>query len=176
MPDKRLIAFNKIFLYACFVFLISVFLYEIINLPQNLVLGFFLFSFFLFSFLFLIFKKRKTIFIKIILLVLALIFSFSFGYLIRSKIDKRIESSLFREKSGKLVEFVGVVRDVEKEDNKINLVVNIFKRKEEGKVLITLSRLPEYEYGDKIKVKGKLQKPPKFEDFNYRKHLETKEI
>lgn len=40
-----------------------------------------------------------------------------------------------------------------------------------GKVLVTVSRYPEYKYGDELKIIGKLQTPVVFEDFNYKDYL-----
>jgi len=39
------------------------------------------------------------------------------------------------------------------------------------KVLVTVNRYPEYKYGDKVKITGKLESPPVFEGFNYRDFL-----
>lgn len=46
----------------------------------------------------------------------------------------------------------------------------------EGKILIKTRRYPEYHYGDEIKVVGRLETPPEFEDFSYRQYLETQGI
>jgi len=40
-----------------------------------------------------------------------------------------------------------------------------------GKVLLTTDRYPEYQYGDRLKISGKLQAPAEFEDFNYKDYL-----
>lgn len=42
---------------------------------------------------------------------------------------------------------------------------------EEGRVLVTISNYPEYNYGDVLEIKGKLQEPIVFEDFNYKEYL-----
>jgi len=173
MPDKRIISKSKIFLLSAFFFLLSIFLYEPINLPQNLVLGFFFFS--IFTYLFLLFFEKDK-FISFIQIFLIFLFAFTLGFLLRKRVDKKIDNSLFRKKSGEKVEFIGIVRNTEKEVNKIKLTVNILKREEEGKVLITKNRFPDYNYGDKIKIKGEIQKPPVFDDFNYRKFLEQKGV
>lgn len=44
-------------------------------------------------------------------------------------------------------------------------------REESGKVLMTSAIAPRYEYGDLLEVRGKLEKPPVFPDFNYRDYL-----
>jgi len=41
----------------------------------------------------------------------------------------------------------------------------------EGKVLVTIWRYPGYEYGDKLKITGKLETPQEFEDFSYKDYL-----
>ena len=40
-----------------------------------------------------------------------------------------------------------------------------------GKVLVSTWRYPEFKYGDKLKITGKLEAPPVFEDFNYKDYL-----
>ena len=40
-----------------------------------------------------------------------------------------------------------------------------------SKILVTVSRYPEYKYGDELKITGKLQTPIIFEDFNYKDYL-----
>jgi len=45
-------------------------------------------------------------------------------------------------------------------------------RRIDGKILATISRYPEYKYGDKLKITGKLETPAIFDDFNYKDYLE----
>jgi len=45
-----------------------------------------------------------------------------------------------------------------------------------AKLLVTVNRYPEYQYGDELKITGKLQTPPAFEDFNYKNYLKNKGI
>ncbi len=40
-----------------------------------------------------------------------------------------------------------------------------------GKVLITTHKYPEYQYGDELKIKGRLESPPVFDGFNYQDYL-----
>ncbi|MBU4298562.1 ComEC family competence protein [Patescibacteria group bacterium] len=40
-----------------------------------------------------------------------------------------------------------------------------------GRILATTNRYPEYQYGDKLKITGKLKTPQSFEDFNYKDYL-----
>ena len=45
-----------------------------------------------------------------------------------------------------------------------------------GKILVRTHRFPEYRYGDEIKITGRLETPPEFEDFSYRDYLATRGI
>lgn len=45
-----------------------------------------------------------------------------------------------------------------------------------GKVLISLNRLPEYQYGQTLQITGNLKTPAEFEDFSYRDYLARYEI
>lgn len=40
-----------------------------------------------------------------------------------------------------------------------------------GKVLVTVPRYPEYQYGNELEIQGKLKTPAEFEDFNYKEYL-----
>jgi len=41
-----------------------------------------------------------------------------------------------------------------------------------SKVLLTTWKYPEYHYGDRLKIKGKLEEPVSFNDFDYKSYLE----
>jgi len=45
-----------------------------------------------------------------------------------------------------------------------------------GKALVRVPRYHEYHYGDMLKVTGKLETPPQFDDFDYRGYLARQEI
>jgi len=47
---------------------------------------------------------------------------------------------------------------------------------EQAKILITTGNYPEYNYGDILEIKGKLQEPVVFEDFNYKEYLAKNNI
>ncbi|MBI1885615.1 MAG: DNA internalization-related competence protein ComEC/Rec2 [Chloroflexi bacterium] len=49
-------------------------------------------------------------------------------------------------------------------------------RPSDGGILMTASAFPRYEYGDILEVKGDLQTPPTFGDFDYRGYLERRGI
>lgn len=45
-----------------------------------------------------------------------------------------------------------------------------------GRVLVTTWRYPEYEYGNRLKITGRLENPPIFEEFNYKDYLKKEGI
>lgn len=47
---------------------------------------------------------------------------------------------------------------------------------EKEKILLVVKKFPEYEYGDIIKAKGKLEKPKNFSDFDYSSYLAKDDI
>lgn len=46
-----------------------------------------------------------------------------------------------------------------------------YEKEIEGRVLVSVDRLPEYSYGDMVKITGSLKTPVEFEDFSYRDYL-----
>lgn len=61
--------------------------------------------------------------------------------------------------------------------DQIKLTIKVQNGEMQGqKVLVTVARYPQYQYGDKLKVIGKLEKPGKFEDFDYGQYLSRYEI
>jgi len=46
----------------------------------------------------------------------------------------------------------------------------------QGRVLVQLPFYDQYQYGDSLKMKGKLKEPPVFDDFNYRNYLKGANI
>jgi len=60
-----------------------------------------------------------------------------------------------------------VVKEPDVRDTNTKLTIKINREK----ILVTVNRYPEYKYGDELKITGKLQTPPVFEDFNYRDYL-----
>jgi competence protein ComEC len=56
------------------------------------------------------------------------------------------------------------------------IIVNGEKEEVAGTALIRVPRYPTYHYGDVLKITGKLEEPPKFEDFDYKTYLERQGI
>ena len=60
------------------------------------------------------------------------------------------------------------------EEGKTKLIIRVTGIK--GKILINVPEYPKYQYGDKLKIKGKLEEPAIFDDFNYRDYLKGQGI
>ena len=80
----------------------------------------------------------------------------------------------FRD-TGKIFQFEGIVaNEPDKRLDNTKLKVRLLPYSEY--VLITIGSYQEYFYGDKLKLKGKLQTPKEFEDFNYKNYLRKDKI
>ena len=86
--------------------------------------------------------------------------------------------------SGKIVTLIGkVVAEPEIREKSQKLIIKIDKKdndifgKIEGKILVILWKYPTYQYGDKLKITGKLKSPTKeINGFNYRDYLKKEGI
>jgi competence protein ComEC len=154
---------SRIFLYFCLSFIGGIFLNSVITISQLLMLSFLILGIFLIS----VFWKYK----KIVVIGFCLLFLIAGIWRCQVVESRIIDSELGKYNDREeIITITGVVKsepDV-REDN-IKLIIepdNI-----EGKVLVTTDRYPEYRYGDKLKIKGYLETPPVFEDFNYKNYL-----
>ena len=110
-------------------------------------LGFLVFGIFLAS----IFWKYQK-FVVIGLCLLFLVLGVWRHQVAESKISKDIEQN---------ITFTGVVIG-EPDVRENNIKLTIESEKIDGKVLVTINRYPEYQYGDKLKIIGKLETPQEF--------------
>jgi len=70
----------------------------------------------------------------------------------------------------KIITLVGLVaKEPDIREKSVKLTVKV--EKINARVLITTNRYPEYQYGDELKITGKLETPLEFEDFNYKDYL-----
>lgn len=98
-----------------------------------------------------------------LLVCLILIIGILIGLVFRTS---RFFESEFLEFDGQVIEINGEV--IKQEENKFVL------KKQRENVLIFSSQV--FDYGDKLKVIGKIEKPPVFDDFDYREYLERERI
>jgi competence protein ComEC len=93
------------------------------------------------------------------------LFSFALGML-RIELAPVREDSVLKNLIGKSVALEGVV--VDEPDNRENSVHLVVRVDEGEKILLVIRRYPEFEYGDKVIVRGKLASPKNFEEENGR--------
>ena len=155
---------SQFFLYLCLSFLAGIFINSIFLLPQALLLGILISGVFLAS---VFWNCKKVVAIGFCLMFLV------FGIWRYQTISSNIPQVQERE-----ISFVAiVVKDPDIRETFTRLTVTEVPAIEagpqsvQGKILITTWRYPEYHYGDKLEIIGKLEPPPVFDEFNYRDYL-----
>ncbi|MDO8264917.1 MAG: ComEC/Rec2 family competence protein [Candidatus Parcubacteria bacterium] len=144
-------------------FIAGVFLNSIISNPLPVLLAFFVPGIILVF----IFRREKTILVGFCFLFLLA------GVLRHQAVLFEIENSELRNYNNKKETAVleGVVAKEPSNSTKtvkLTIETQLLNGKEtKGKILITTYRYPQYRYGDKLKITGKLQNPPDLGDFNY---------
>jgi competence protein ComEC len=102
------------------------------------------------------------------------LFSFALGML-RVEIAPTREDSILKSSLGEMVTLEGVIsEEPDVRENSVHLVMEI-ERSE--KILLIMRRYPEFAYGDRVRVSGKLMEPKNFEgesgrEFDYVSYLE----
>ena len=141
---------SRVFLFFCLAFVGGIFVSSFIFVPQLAMLGILVFGIFFIS-IFWKYKKAAVLGFCLLFFVLGI-----WRYqLAESKIVYPKEEN---------VEFAGIVaKEPDIRPSSIKFVVN--------DILITANRYPEYKYGDKLQIRGSLETPPIFNDFNYRDYL-----
>ncbi|MEA3344174.1 MAG: ComEC/Rec2 family competence protein [Patescibacteria group bacterium] len=142
---------------------------------------FVIFGFVLAIILISVFWKQK----KIVLIGFCLIFLI-FGIWTHRTAELRIINSALKQYNNleNSVVLTGtIIKEPDIRENSIQVVLKVdsinnidLSSNRVGNILIFASRYPEYKYGDKLKVIGRLENPPVFETFNYRDFLSKKEI
>lgn len=103
------------------------------------------------------------------------VIGFCFLFLILGVWRKEVADSKIVYPKEQDIIFTGIIveePDVRNDNTKLTIKPIEDSSKEiSGKVLVTTDIYPEYQYGDKLKIEGKLKIPPEFEDFNYKNYL-----
>lgn len=150
---------SKIFLYFCLSFIIGVLLSSVCFMPQLIMLGFLILGILLISVLW---QYKKMVVLGFCLLFL--VFGIWRHQQALSNIPQVVEQN---------ISFVGVVvaePNIRQNHTKLTLF-DTSSQSIKGKILVSTSKYPAYQYGDKLKVSGKIQAPQVFEDFNYQGYL-----
>lgn len=151
---------QKLF-YFCFSFIGGVFVASFFFVPELLlqillVLG---------TFLILLFWSSKKVAVAgfcVLFLALGV-----WRYQIAELQSEKSELNAFND-TEQTITLVGIVA---REPDVREKITRLTIRTPKGKVLVTTFRYPEYKYGDKLKITGKLESPPVFSDFNYNDYL-----
>ncbi len=168
---------SKIFLYFCLSFIAGIFLSSFIFFSQIFLLGILILGILLFS---LWWPYKKIAVIGFCLLFLALgIWRFQIAEL------NVIENELaeYNDLKEDIVLIGKVISEPDIRETNIKLTIKteeVFVKEKslffKDRVLVTTDRYPEYKYGDKLKITGRLQSPPVFEEFNYQDFLKKEGI
>ena len=164
---------SKIFLCFCLSFIVGIAISSFFIVPQPALLVFLISGLALVSF-FLV--KRKLAILGVCLILL------SVGIWRHQNYEFRIMNSELRNYNDReeAITLIGtVIKEPDIRETNIKLLIETEKIELpedssfsiQEKVLVTTSRYPEYDYGDKLKITGQLKTPPVFEDFNYQDYL-----
>jgi len=147
---------SRTFLYFCLVFIGGVALRSFVFISPAFLLGILILAVFFIS-VFWPYKKLAIVGFCLLFLVLGI-----------WRQQQALSEIVYPEE--KDITFVGRVSaepDVREDNTKLTVETEEIV----GGVLLTVEIYPEYQYGDKLKITGHLQKPHAFDDFNYREYL-----
>ncbi|KPJ57471.1 hypothetical protein AMJ49_00900 [Parcubacteria bacterium DG_74_2] len=172
---------SKAFLFVCLSFIFGIFLNSIIFIPQLILLNFLILGIFLISVFWTPTHPPPSRFHGPLYKKIAFsgfcILLFVFGIWKTQSAFLKIESAPTKNFFGKELTFIGkVIEEPKIGEKSIKLVILAEeiegeKEKNFGKILIWAKRYSEYEYGDRLKIKGLLREPEVFEDFDYKHYL-----
>lgn len=166
--------FSKVFLYFCISFIIGIFLSSVFSISREFFPGFLILSGFLMIFCF--FLKNKRLAILGFCFILAVLGAWRYQIAMEKVLNNDFKKYNDKEE---LITLIGKVnKEADIREKSINLeiksdyiLINDKKIKVSGKILVTASRYPVYNYGDELEVTGKLKTPIVFEEFNYKDFL-----
>jgi len=147
---------SRVFLYFCLCFVLGIVLSSFLQICQAVLLGFLILGIFLIS-IFWSYKKLAIVGFCLLFLTVGI-----------WRHQQALSEIVYPEEQE--ITFIGIVA-AEPDVRETNIKLTIKTEEVQGKVLVTADRYSEYQYGDKLKVKGYLQKPHVFEDFNYKEYL-----
>ena len=161
---------SKIFLFCClaFIFGIGIASFFSNSLIQNNILWFcFVVSFIV---ILILFWKNKKI------RLIAFVGLFLFCGILRYSISLPINNdNKIWHYNGQTVNIIGVISkepDIRQKNQKLTIKTKYINKKNiSGKILVTTNLYPKYNYGDKLKIKCKLQAPEEFNGFAYDRYL-----
>jgi len=150
---------SKIFFYFCLSFIGGIFFSSFFT-PSFFVLGIGLILAILLISVFWQYKKTLVVGFSILFLVA--------GVWWHQRAELRVIYNELREYNDldQKITLIGrVVREPDIRENRLRLIIQPENIK--GRILVTTSRYPEYQYGDRLKIRGRLRTPQKIADFDY---------
>ncbi|MFH1462630.1 MAG: ComEC/Rec2 family competence protein [bacterium] len=197
---------SRIFLCLCLSFAGGIFLSSFVEIPQLLALSFLIPGILLISVFWpsphryaskLACEALRAGHHKKFVLVGFCILFFVLGIWRHQQAELRIANNELRkyndlEQNITLIGIVSEEPDVREKSAKLTITLENGSREIKGKVLLTVWKYPEYQYGDKLKITGRLQSPQEFpereedksssspfaiaREFNYKDYLAKEEI
>jgi competence protein ComEC len=152
---------SKILLYFCFSFIGGIFINSVFRIPLFLILLISILGILLIS----VFWEYKNF----VIIGFCILF-FVLGIWHHRTALSKIENSPLQKFLGKEVTFIGLINE-EPEIKERSIKFEVKINKIEEKILVTANRYPEYQYGDKLKITGKLAGPQEYQSFNYKNYL-----
>jgi len=174
---------SKILFYFCLFFIFGIFLAEVftrfrIQFSFPLAAGLFFFIVLVCIFL----KNKNTLILTFFFLFLLLGFwRFQSAQLkiAGNELEKYNDLKTPLIFSGAVIEEPDLRGDSQRlivKPEKIYFDVSSHQNIKQGKILVKTNRYPEYRYGGNLEIKGELETPIVFEDFNYKDYLEKSGI
>ena len=160
-------------LYFSLFFIGGIFLSSFFNIPLHFPLVLLIWAIFFIS---VFWNFRKIAIFGFCLLFL------SIGIFRHQLFLRKLESSPLKSLYQKEVVLMGTVcQEPEEDEKKMKLVLKVEKIENQktekaGRVLIFTDPYSQYQYGDRLKIKGILKEPPVFEEFNYKDYLQKERI
>ena len=147
--------------YLLSAFLAGVGLRSFFNMPENWILGalglavgiLFIFYFFKLGSRFLIFNLIFLVFL--------------FGMLRFSIFENNVAKDELRSRYGEILTLSGRIIASEPKPNSARIILET----DLGRVLVVSRPYPQYKYGDALEVKGKIEEPENYADFDVKKYL-----
>ena len=176
---------SRIFLYFCLSFIGGIFLNSVVKISQLLMLGALIFGILLIFIPPSLNLRKRAGLVAIGFCILFLVVGIWRHQLSGLRIIRNNELRKYNDQE-KIITLVGVIaKEPDIREKSVKLTVQ--PENINGKVLVTANRYPEYQYGDKLKITGKLKTPQVFsegdedksssssfaiaQDFNYKDYL-----
>src|SRR3990167_8413063 len=177
---------SRVFMFALIVFITGIFLSEYVQFFND-TYYIILFSIFALAFIAIFWVRFYIIKFTAIMLIIFFMATGYYGIFISKVVPRNLPYD-------QNVEFEGVIyREPDIRDRNIKLKIKVLEVSKVSEasplgntqskkafeydtlstknILVTVPRYPEYNYGDRVKITGKLEKPEKIENFDYEKYL-----